>query len=90
MAKRYITQLLSESLGTYLDGLDSTQIQFNMSEAILQMENVIVKEDCLTKLKLPIKIKHGMIRKLDVSFLQYFIKFRFEFLGEQLHPHQYR
>ena len=31
------------------------------------MENVSFKEDALTKLKLPIKIKHGLVRKLDVS-----------------------
>jgi len=66
MAKRYITTMLSEKLGTYLDGLDSTDVKFTMSEAVLQMENVSFKEDALTRLKLPIKIKHGMIRKLDV------------------------
>lgn len=69
MAKRYITSLLSEKLGAYLDGLDSTDIQYSLSEAILQMSNVTVREDALTKLKLPIQIKHGMIRKLDVSSL---------------------
>lgn len=35
MAKRYITQMLSEKLGAYLDGLDSTDIKFTMSEALL-------------------------------------------------------
>lgn len=30
------------------------------------MENVRIKDDALTKLKLPIQIKHGQIRKLDV------------------------
>jgi hypothetical protein len=67
MAKRYITSLLSDKLGAYLDGLDSTDIQFTLSEAVLQMENVSFKEDALTKLKLPVQIKHGLIRKLDVS-----------------------
>ncbi len=66
MAKRYITQLLSEKLGSYLDGLDSTDVKFSVSEAQLQMENVRIKDDALTKLKLPIQIKHGQIRKLDV------------------------
>ena len=67
MAKRYITQLLSQKLGSYLDGLDSTDVKFSVSEAQLQMENVRIKDDALTKLKLPIQIKHGQIRKLDVS-----------------------
>ena len=41
------------------------------------MENVRIKDDALTKLKLPIQIKHGQIRKLDVSpshtFLESFL-----------------
>lgn len=67
MAKRYITQLLSQKLGSYLDGLDSTDLKFSVTEAQLQMENVRIKDDALTKLKLPIQIKHGQIRKLDVG-----------------------
>ena len=70
MAKRYITSLLTDKLGAYLNNLDSTDIQFTMSEALLQMENVVFKEDALTKLKLPVQIKHGLIRKLDVSILK--------------------
>ena len=54
MAKRYIKQLLSQKLGSYLDGLDSTDLKFSVSEANLQMENVRIKDDALTKLKLPI------------------------------------
>ena len=71
MAKRYITSLLSEKLGKYLDGLDSTDIKFGLSEAILQLENVTFKEDALTKLKLPVQIKHGLIHKLDVRFFYF-------------------
>jgi hypothetical protein len=67
MAKRYITTLLSERLGEYLDGLDSTDVKFTMSEATLQMENVSFKENALRRLKLPITIKHGLVRRLDVS-----------------------
>ena len=69
MAKRYIKQFITQQLGQYLENLDSaTDIQFSMSEAILQLENVTFKEDALTKLKLPVQIKHGRVRKLDVSF----------------------
>ena len=71
MAKRYITSLLSEKLGKYLDGLDSTDIKFGLSEAILQLENVTFKEDALTKLKLPVQIKHGLIHKLDVRIFNF-------------------
>jgi len=66
MAKRYIKQLITQKLGSYLDGLESTDIKFSVSEARLQMENVRIKDDALTKLKLPIEIKHGEIKKLDV------------------------
>jgi len=66
MAKRYITSLLSDKLGAYLDGLDKTDIKFSLSDAILEMENVSFKEEALTNLKLPIQIKHGLIRRLDV------------------------
>jgi len=58
--------MLSDKLGAYLDGLDKTDIKFTLSDAILEMENVSFKEEALKNIKLPIQIKHGLIRKLDV------------------------
>ena len=48
MAKRYLTRLLTEALGKYLDGLESTQLHFGVTEARLNMENVKIKQNALT------------------------------------------
>jgi hypothetical protein len=48
MAKQYIKRLLSDALGRYLDGLESTQLHFGVTEARLNMENVKIKQNALT------------------------------------------
>lgn len=82
MAKRFITSLLKGMMGEYLEGLDHTEIHYSLSEAILQMQNVSVKEDALTKLKLPVQIKHGTIRRLDVSPVNFYFTLCYRWLGE--------
>lgn len=66
MAKRYLTHLLCEALGKYLDGLETTQLHFGVTEARLNMENVKIKPNALTRLKLPVEIQFGIIKELRV------------------------
>ena len=66
MAKSYITYLLREKLGTYLEGLENTELTFGLS-AHLEMANVKVKEESIAKFEMPIDIKFGIIKKLKVS-----------------------
>jgi len=69
MAKRYINYLLKDKLSAYLDGLENTEMSFGLKEANLNLQNVKIKEDALTKLKLPVEIKLGVIKRLYVSLL---------------------
>ena len=66
MAKSYITYLLKEKLGTYLEGLERTELTFGLS-AHMEMANVKIKEESIQKFELPIDIKFGIIKKLRVS-----------------------
>ena len=66
MAKSYITYLLKEKLGTYLEGLENTELTFGLS-AHMEMANVKVKKESIQKFELPIDIKFGIIKKLRVS-----------------------
>jgi vacuolar protein sorting-associated protein 13A/C len=66
MAKSYITYLLKEKLGTYLEGLERTELTFGLS-AHMEMANVKIKEESIQKFELPIDIKFGIIKKLRVN-----------------------
>jgi hypothetical protein len=66
MATTIANYLLQSVLGTYIELPES--FSWGLSTEInLDLKDVRIKEDVLTKLKLPIKIKHGVIKKLKVS-----------------------
>lgn len=66
MATTIANYLLQSVLGTYIELPESFSWGLS-SEINLDLKDVRIKEDVLTKLKLPIKIKHGVIKKLKVS-----------------------
>ena len=60
--QKYLNSMLKQKLGTYLDGLENTQMSFGVREASMNMTNVQFKRDALDKFMLPIDIKFGTIK----------------------------
>jgi vacuolar protein sorting-associated protein 13A/C len=67
MAKRYINYILKDRLGCYLDGLDNTELSYGLTEATMNMNNVQLRGDAFEKFNLPVDIRFGMIKKLNVK-----------------------
>lgn len=59
--------MLKQKLGAYLDGLENTQMSFGVREASISLTNVQFRGDALDKFLLPIDIKFGTIKHLNVS-----------------------
>lgn len=59
--------MLRTKLGSYLDGLENTQMSFGVREASMSMTNVQFRRDALDKFLLPIDIKFGTIKRLTLK-----------------------
>ena len=59
--------MLKQKLGAYLDGLENTQMSFGLRTASMCMSNVKFRQDALDKFLLPVDIKFGIIKQLNVS-----------------------
>lgn len=65
--QKYLVSMLKTKLGSYIDGLDNTQMSFGVREASMNMTNVQFKRDALDKFMLPIDIKFGTIKNLTLK-----------------------
>lgn len=67
MLEGVVTSLLNGYLGAFLDGVDSKQLSLKVWSGELLLENVSIKKTALDFLHLPIRVKYGKLKKLNLS-----------------------
>jgi len=65
--QKYLNSILRQKLGTYLDGLQNTQLSLGVRESSMYMTNVQFRRDAFDKFMLPIDIKFGTIKQLTIK-----------------------
>ena len=67
MLESVIAYILRSYLGEYLENVATDQLSFLLLSGCVEIENLPVKTDAIRKLRLPIGIKAGFVRKLKLK-----------------------
>ena len=66
MLEKPFVAMLTSFLSTYVDDLNSKQLQVNLWSGRVTLEHVRLKHDALLQLGLPLSVEHSVIRRLEV------------------------
>lgn len=66
MLDKFVANIVASYLGKYFANLDKNQVKVSMWQGNVVLHDLILKENALRSLELPISIKHGVIGLLQV------------------------
>ena len=67
MLESILEKLLSKYFGDFIEGLDKNNLKIGVWSGNIELKNVKLKTDIITKLELPLFISYSFIGKLDVK-----------------------
>lgn len=67
MLKRYLLSELTRVFGKYVDGLDDESLQVGVWSGKIELTDVKLRKDAIDKLRLPVTVRGGYLKKLDVD-----------------------
>lgn len=67
MLESIVAGILSKFLGDYIVGLESENLNLNISGGHVTLENLQIKKECLAELELPLQVKEGFLGKFSLE-----------------------
>src|SRR3989338_4998006 len=67
MMEKIITKIISSQLGEYLEGLDGDNFKLTLRGGKVRLENLKVKNEALNALNLPVSLKYGKVKSLELE-----------------------
>ncbi len=66
--QRIVEAVLERLLGTYIDGLSKEHLSVSLRKGTLELRSLRLKISALEELRLPILVKEGFLKSLNVQF----------------------
>jgi hypothetical protein len=68
MLKSYLLAKLSDLFGQYVDGIDDESLEVGVWSGKIQLKDVKLRKEAMDKLRLPLAVRGGYLRQLDVEW----------------------
>ena len=66
MAKEYVLGLLVKILGDFIDNITEDRLKVGVWSGKIVLENLVLKQECISKLNLPVSLVCSSIEHLEV------------------------